>query len=199
MSTNTFAQQQLTLLIVSPNKEVLDLVKAILAVFNNRILTAENDVDGFALAKAEQPDVILATSSMHEIGQELCQRVRQMPLIATTPFLVLTTSSDHQVYSNYFDDGCDQILPIPFKCADIYAAIDNARKRNQASNLSKIQVLFKSGSADFIEPSALNRLLASNDILCFRRKSGVVTVGRDPIRYGKRADYSGPERRFATA
>lgn len=199
MSTNTLVQQQLTLLIISPNEEFLKLVEAILAVYNYRILQAENDYDGFELAKTEHPDVILAMSGMHDSGSALCQQVRQDPLIAKTPFVVLTTSSDHQVYADCFANGCDQILPIPFKCADVYTAIDNVCKRNLDNRLSKIQVLLKSGVTDFVEPAVLDQLLTSDDILCFRRKNSIVRAWRDPIRYGKCIDYPWPERRFATA
>jgi CheY-like chemotaxis protein len=196
MSSNSPAQP-LTLLVVAPNQEILNLVKVILSADRNcnRILLADNASDGFALAASERPDVILATCGKDETGLALCRRVRQDPALKTTPFVVLTTSSSHKTYTDYFARGCDQILPIPFRCSDIAMAIDNARKRNQGHAGGKIHVLLKSGRADFIAPPVLNRLLAANEVLCFRRKSGIAVVGQDPLRYGNRADYRGPERR----
>jgi len=195
MSKNTLAQNQLTLLVVAPNKEMLNLVNAILSIDDNRVLLADHEETGFTLAMAEQPDVILATSGSHEIGSALCQQVRQEPLTAKIPFVMLTTSSNRKTYAAYFANGCDQILPVPFKCVDIYTAIKNARKRNQENNQSKIHALFKSGVADFIDPHVLNQSLAAEEILCFHRKNGLVLVGRSPIRCTGHANYAGPERR----
>lgn len=197
MSINSIAQQPLTLLVVDPNQEILNLVNAVLGVNNNRVLLAENEDQGFKLALARQPDVILATSGLHEVGQRLCQRVRQEPLLARTPFVMLTTSSHRRAYTTYFASGCDQILPVPFKCSDINTAIKNACKRNLEENQAKIHALFRSGFADFIDAHELDRFLAAEEILCFYRRDGLAVVGRDPIRHGHRANYPGPERRQA--
>ncbi len=199
MSINTLVQQQLTLLVVAPNKEILNLCNAMLEIKNNRLLLAENEEAGFTLAMAEQPDVILATSGIHEIGPLLCQRIRQEPLISQTPFVIITTSSSHKTYTAYFANDCDQILPVPFKCSSLYTAIENARKRNQEKGPLKIHVLFKSGLVDFVEPHVLNQGLASKEVLCFHRKSGLAIVGRDPVRYGSRTAFPGPERRCTMA
>lgn len=197
MSSSSLAQP-LTLLAVAPNKEILTLFKLILCVDRNRVLLAESASDGFTLAMNEQPDVILATCGSDETGLILCQRIRQTPALSTTPFVVLTTSSSINTYAYYFTNGCDQILPIPFRCSDITMAINDARKRNQGHAGEKIHVMLKSGRADFIEPADLNRLLAANEVLCFRRKNGIAVVGKDPVRYGTRADFSGQERRLHT-
>jgi CheY-like chemotaxis protein len=199
MSINTFTQQQLTLLVVAPNKEVLNLIKAILSADNHHILLADNEEDGFSKAKAERPDVILAMSDVQELGSALCLRVRRDPLLAKTPFVILTTSSNQKTFVTYFANGCDQVLPVPFKSIDIYAAIRKAHNNNQDNTPAKIHVLFKSGLADFVEPVELDRLLTAKEILCFHRKGGLARVGRDPIRCGKSANYSGTERRSITA
>lgn len=197
MSINTSAQRPLTLLVVDPNQEILNLVNAVLSVGDNRVLLADCEERGFKLARAEQPDVILATCGLHEVGQALCHRIRQEPLLAKTPFVMLTTSSNRRDYAAYFASGCDQILPIPFKCSDIHTAIKNARKRNLEENQVKIHALFRSGFADFVDEHALDRFLAAEEILCFHRHDGLAVVGRDPIRCGSRADFTGSERRRA--
>ena len=42
MSTDTPMQQQLTLLVVAPNQDILNLVKAVLATESNRIMSANS-------------------------------------------------------------------------------------------------------------------------------------------------------------
>lgn len=199
LSSNPLAQP-LTLLVVSPNQDILNLIKVVLSADANRhrILLADNVNDGFALASKERPDVILATCGMDETGLLLCKRVRQTRELSTTPFVVLTTSSSHKAYTYYFTNGCDQILPVPFRCSDINMAIHNALKHAREQLGAKIHVLLRSGRADFIEPTDLNRLLVANEVLCFRRENGIAVVGKDMVRCGNRADYAGQERRLGS-
>lgn len=197
LSSNPLAQP-LTLLVVTPNQDILNLIKLVLSADANRyrILLADNVNDGFALASKERPDVILATCGTDETGLLLCKRVRQNPELSTIPFVVLTTSSSHKAYMYYFANGCDQILPVPFRCSDINMAIHNARKHAREQVGAKIHVLLRSGRADFIEPTDLNRLLAANEVLCFRRDNGIAVVGRDQLRCGRRVDSPEQERRL---
>jgi CheY-like chemotaxis protein len=194
-STDTLVQQQSTILVVAPNQDILNLVKAVLATESNRIMSADNAKEGFGLALEEQPDLILATCGLEEVGADLCIQVRQDPRTAEIPFVVLTTSSKQKTFAKYFANGCDQIVPVPFKCEDLYFAIMNACKRNQKGIESKIHVLFRSGQADFVDPDSLNQLLTHEEVICFRRNGGLAMVGRDPVRRMVRSDYSGPERR----
>ena len=196
MSESMYTPKQLNLLIVAPDQEFLHLIKAIIAVGRHNYSLADNIAEGFALAKAKRPDVILATSTRGDSGSQLCQQVRQDVELADTPFVLMTTS-DRQAYPGYFELGCDQIVPIPFKCAEIFAAIDEARTQSRNGGNDKIHVLYQTGQAAFVEPTRLDLLLARREILCFRRTSGLAVVGRDPIRAGKRTNYPGPERRMA--
>lgn len=57
-----------------------------------------------------------------------------------------------------------------------------------------IKVIYKNNSADMVKDYLLDGLITSGKIVAFRRSSGWVTIGRDPVRSGKR-EYPGPERR----
>lgn len=179
---------------MAPDREMLDLVKAILTIDRHRILLATTVAEAMTRAGQEHPDLIVAADGGHDMGLRLCQSVRQDAGLARTPFVLMTTS-DRQTYPRYFAEGCDQILPIPFKCAELHAAIDKAHRGNQDTAAGRIHILRTSGEGAFVDPATLNRLLAQRDILCFRRRSGLAVVGQDPMRCGRRADYPGPERR----
>ena len=63
-----------------------------------------------------------------------------------------------------------------------------------------IDVILADGTSNQIPPNALDVLLDNNRVLKFRRASGWVTVGVDPVR-SRRSNfafdsYSGPERRY---
>ncbi len=57
-----------------------------------------------------------------------------------------------------------------------------------------IKVIYKDNSADMVKDYLLEGLIASGRIVAFRRSSGWVTIGKDPVRNGRR-DYAGQERR----
>lgn len=189
----------LTVLAVASDKDLLGLVKAVLAANNHHILIAENQRDGLALASGARPDVILAMSGVDDLGPALCAQVRHDPQLAEIPFVMMTTSVSRKTYADYFAKGCDQILPVPFRCNELHAAIKNACKRGLAHRSTKVHVLLRSGRADFVAPAELDRLLEEREILCFRREGNVATVGRDPLRCAAPAGYAGPERRTRNA
>ena len=65
--------------------------------------------------------------------------------------------------------------------------------------LNRIAVIMTEGTRHFFSPLVLDVLLESNRVMKFRRKSGWVTVGVDPIRTRSRREasylFDGHERR----
>ncbi len=57
-----------------------------------------------------------------------------------------------------------------------------------------IKVIYRDNTADMVKDYLLEGLIGSGRVVAFRRSSGWVTVGKDPVRSGKR-DYAGVERR----
>ena len=61
-----------------------------------------------------------------------------------------------------------------------------------------IQVAYHDNRYDYLKDFQLDRLLEKRQVAGFRRKSGWVQVGVDPIREGRKDyPYYGPERRTA--
>jgi hypothetical protein len=58
-----------------------------------------------------------------------------------------------------------------------------------------IQVMYRNKSHDYLKDFQLSRYIDSGKIVKFRRSTGWVTVGLDPIRTKKSTAYIGPERR----
>jgi hypothetical protein len=58
-----------------------------------------------------------------------------------------------------------------------------------------IQVLYDDNKYDYVKGFQLDRLLEVNKVQKFKRSSGWVTVGVDPIRWRKSPSYDGLERR----
>jgi len=62
-----------------------------------------------------------------------------------------------------------------------------------------IQVLYNDNKYDYVKGFQLDRLLEEKMVQKFKRSSGWVTVGIDPIRWRKSPSYNGMERRTAWA
>lgn len=62
-----------------------------------------------------------------------------------------------------------------------------------------IQVSYDDEKYDYVKDFMLDRLIQSGTISRFRRSSGWVQIGVDPIRTQKRENYNGEERRTANA
>jgi len=62
-----------------------------------------------------------------------------------------------------------------------------------------IRVIYTDETFDFIRDTQLDRFIALGKVSKFKRSSGWVTVGVDPIRIDRHIYYSGPERRAGRA
>jgi hypothetical protein len=58
-----------------------------------------------------------------------------------------------------------------------------------------IQVLYDDNRYDYVKGSQLDRLLEGNKVQKFKRSTGWVTVGVDPVRWRRSPSYNGMERR----
>lgn len=58
-----------------------------------------------------------------------------------------------------------------------------------------IQVLYSNGKYDLVKSQTLERLIDSKEIVQFKRSTGWVELGRDPIRGSQLEQYRGYERR----
>jgi hypothetical protein len=58
----------------------------------------------------------------------------------------------------------------------------------------KLQVIYNYDSIGKVNAKDLMRLIEENEIIAFRRSSGWVRIGTDPVR-GAGGEYDGPERR----
>jgi len=58
-----------------------------------------------------------------------------------------------------------------------------------------IQVKYHNGHKDAVTPKWLDRMIAARKIKAFRRSSGWVILGVDPVRTKKSDNYQGTERR----
>ena len=187
-------------LIVGRNTDIVQLVCAILKHDNCTCITAPDNDHGYELARVDTPDTIIMLDGKDDDSEPFCRQIREDQQLGDIPLVILTTSSDSNTYERFFSCGCDQVLPVPFRCNQLLEVIDKAAQQQTGKRRSNmIRVLYRSGQTEFVSPVKLNQLLVNKELLCFQRKDGVAMIGRDPLRSFSKADYQGPERRQANA
>ncbi len=185
----------LKVLVIETMETVRQLMATILAGEYNELLFAEDADDGYRMALAERPDVIITDDLLPRSGgRNVCEQVRRNPDLKAIPVIVTSAWGSSVCELTYFETGCDQLLRKPFRCEDIHYAIKKAIKIRQQEE-TMIQVLFRSGGIDVVDAQTLNELVNEHEILCFRRQDGIAVVGRDSVRSNQASEYCGPDRR----
>jgi two-component system alkaline phosphatase synthesis response regulator PhoP len=80
-----------SVLIVNDEPDQLILMGGLLRKAGYSVLTAEDGVDGLALARRERPDLVISDVSMPRMnGLEFCREIRADSELKTVPILLIT-------------------------------------------------------------------------------------------------------------
>jgi len=112
-----------SVLIVNDLAEQLELMNSALGKAGYTVFTAENGREGFAMAKREQPDLIISDVTMPEMnGIELCRLIRQDEDLSTRPILLVSAlRTDTESVVEGLKAGADEYLEIPFDAPRLVA------------------------------------------------------------------------------
>lgn len=90
------------ILVVDDNKEIVDMLTAILESASYRVLTAYDGREGVQRAKNENPDAVILDLMMPEMdGFAACQELKANSETSGIPILVLTGIGQHLSHSRY--------------------------------------------------------------------------------------------------
>jgi len=105
-----------TVLIVDDNETDLTLIKRTVERIGHRAITAANGIDGFALAKAQRPALILSDCRMPEMdGVEMCRRLKKDEDTKDIPIVFLTNVDTPKTVIECFDMGVNNYICKPIK------------------------------------------------------------------------------------
>ena len=118
------------ILVVDDDRAINELIKINLELQGYEVAQAFNGTDGFALAKQEEPALIVLDVMMPEVdGYTVAQRIRQCPEIADTPIIMLTALSELDNKVNGFNIGVDDYLTKPFETEELVVRVRALLKR----------------------------------------------------------------------
>ena len=119
------------ILIIDDDIAICELVKINLELQGYQIFQAYNGIEGFALAKQEQPSLIVLDIMMPEVdGYTVAQRIRQCESISDTPIIMLTALSQLNNKVEGFNIGVDDYLTKPFEIEELIVRVRALLKRS---------------------------------------------------------------------
>jgi adenylate cyclase len=112
------------ILIVDDEPMNLDILQTRLAVHGYEILTATNGEEALAVAKAQQPDLILLDMMMPKVdGIDVCRDLKADASFPFMPIIMVTAKADSKDVVAGLEAGADEYLTKPLDQAALVARI----------------------------------------------------------------------------
>jgi adenylate cyclase len=112
------------ILVVDDEPINLDILRTRLAVHGYEILTATNGEEALAIARAQQPDLILLDIMMPKIdGIDVCRRLKADASLPFMPIIMVTAKADSKDVVAGLEAGADEYLTKPVDQAALVARV----------------------------------------------------------------------------
>src|SRR4030042_1355085 len=117
-------QSMNTVLIIDDEPAARESLEALLAAEGYQLEFAVDGLQGFARAAELYPDIILLDVMMPGIdGFEVCRRLREDPILAEVPVVMLTALDDQASRLAGIDRGADDFISKPFDKSELRARV----------------------------------------------------------------------------
>ena len=119
------------ILVIDDDIAINELIKVNLELSFYNVITAFEGNKGYALAKQEQPDLIVLDVMMPEVdGYTVAKRIRENPSTKDIPIIMLTALNMLQNKVQGFNIGVDDYLCKPFEMEELLVRIKALLKRS---------------------------------------------------------------------
>ena len=114
------------ILIVDDNPQNLDIFQTRLAAQGYEILTASDGEEALAVARENQPDLILLDIMMPKLsGIEVCRRLKGDPSLPFMPIIMVTAKADPKDVVAGLEAGADEYLTKPVDQTALVARVES--------------------------------------------------------------------------
>ncbi len=119
------------ILVIDDDIAINELIKVNLELCGYKVVQAYDGTKGFALAKQENPSLIILDVMMPEVdGFTVAQRIRKNEETKNIPVLMLTALSELNDKVKGFDIGVDDYLVKPFEMEELQVRVRALLKRS---------------------------------------------------------------------
>jgi CheY-like chemotaxis protein len=102
-------------LVVDDDQEILELVRLRLSRFGYETVVARNGLEAVAIARAQQPDLVLIDVSMPVMdGYTAARELKRDPATQDIPVILLTAQAEAGAIARGFEAGADDYITKPF-------------------------------------------------------------------------------------
>jgi len=133
-----------TVLAVDDEPKALLLLRNLIEPEGCRVLLATSGAQALELAAREQPDVVLLDIMMPEMdGFEVCRRLREDPVLAQIPILMLTALDDRESRLRGLETGADDFVSKPFDSIELRTRVRTIIRLNRFRRLFEQRARFE--------------------------------------------------------
>ncbi|NES94478.1 MAG: response regulator [Desertifilum sp. SIO1I2] len=168
-----------TILVVDDNADLRTYVSSILANSGYRVLLARNGAQGFEVAQAQRPDLIVTDLMMPVVsGLEMIVSIRNCDEIKGTPIVLLTAKVDEDTRIEGAERGADAYLSKPFNDRELLAEVRNllALKANERRVSELNTYLTESVLRRFLPPVMVQKAAEGTLSLSLRPEPRLITI-----------------------
>jgi two-component system cell cycle response regulator len=145
------------ILLIEDNQDSRDALAWLLEHHGYSVRTADNGADALKEARRQPPDLVITDLAMPVLsGFDLLQRIRELPMLADTPVIVVSGHADVEKRVAGLDLGADDFLAKPVIADELLA-----RVRRQLARADRQQEVARQSMIDQLT-NILNRRGLSN-------------------------------------
>lgn len=133
-----------TVLIVDDQKVMRETIGMLLAKEDYELAFADNGPSALSKAAELIPDVILLDIMMPGMdGFEVCRRLREHPVLAEVPIVMVTALNDRKSWMEGIEAGADDFVFKPFDTVELRTRVQNITRLNRYRRLVVERVKFE--------------------------------------------------------
>jgi signal transduction histidine kinase/class 3 adenylate cyclase/PleD family two-component response regulator len=166
-------------LVVDDHPDLRSYISGILRQEGYQVLTARNGAEGYQIAFAQKPQLIITDLMMPQVtGLEMIRMVRDAVDLQGTPIILLTAKADEETQLEGMERGADAYLSKPFNDRLLLAEVRNllSLKANEQRMSDLNNYLTESVLGRFLPPALVARAALGDLSLDLRPEPRLVTV-----------------------
>jgi GAF domain-containing protein/class 3 adenylate cyclase len=166
-------------LVVDDNPDLRSYVASVLQGSGYQVAQARNGAEGFEVAQANPPNLIVTDLMMPEVsGLEMIQMLRQDQKLRGIPIVLLTAKADEETRIEGVERGADAYLSKPFNDRELLAEVRNllALKENERKVAELNNYLTEAVLGRFLPPSLVEKASQGELSLDLRPEPRMVTI-----------------------
>ncbi|MBD2180787.1 response regulator [Planktothrix sp. FACHB-1355] len=177
--TENSVQARNRILVVDDNPDLRSYVSRVLQASGFEVLTARDGAEGFGVAKANRPDLIVTDLMMPMVsGLEMIRMIREQQDLKGTPIILLTAKVDEDTRIEGTELGADIYLAKPFNDRELLAAVRNLLelKQNERRVTELNKYLTESVLKRFLPPTMVQKAATGGLSLDLKPEPRLVTI-----------------------